>query len=91
LRVIAIKSLTIQAEKGGVRKVSPSRTAAARAVPWWRSTESIAVEQLFQKLKTSGRALPEDSEVYHKVELRLLETKRPTNDFDGYLKTIIHE
>jgi hypothetical protein len=44
-----------------------------------------------QKLKTSGRALPEVSEVYHKEALRLLETKRPSNDFGGYLEITIHD
>jgi hypothetical protein len=48
-------------------------------------------QQSSQKLKTSGRALPEVSEVYHKEVLRLLETKRPSNDFGGYLQTIIHD
>jgi hypothetical protein len=44
-----------------------------------------------QKLKTSGRALPEVSEVYHKEALRLLETKRPSNDLGGYLEITIHD
>jgi len=35
---------------------------------WVAVTESATAEHVCQKLKTSGRALPEVSEVYHKVE-----------------------
>jgi hypothetical protein len=59
-------------------------SAAALADQAASTVEAIR-KQLFRKRKTSGRALPEVSEVYHKVVLRLLRDYA-AKKFDGHAK-----
>ena len=75
----AVKPCAVRHENCCCRSQTRCRYRQSRRCPIF-GTASVAIAKLCPKLKTSGRALPEVSEVYHKVALRLLETKRPSKD-----------